>query len=115
MFSCFRASWVTPLAALAVAAAALPARGQGVGAPLPPVDTPPAAAAQTPDPRIEHLVTEDSQVRIEEERVRGQVQRIVVHPKIPGMPAYEIAAPTPGRGADPDPRAGKRIWWSLNF
>jgi len=105
-----------PLACLALAAAALPARGQAVGAPLPPIDPAPAtAAAQSPDARIEHLVTEDSQVRIEEERVRGQVQRIVVHPKVPGMPAYEIAAPTPCRGADPDPRAGKRIWWSLNF
>jgi len=104
------------LASVLLSTATLAARGQAVGGPLPPVEVAPAAAAaQAPDARIEHLVTEDSQVRIEEERVRGQVQRIVVRPKVPGLPAYEIAPPTPGRGADPDPRAGKRIWWSLNF
>ena len=99
-----------PLACLALAAAALPARGQGVGAPLPPVDTPPAAAAQTPDPRIEHLVTEDSQVKIEETRVRGVTRKIVVHSKIPGMGSYEIQPRDPSIDPENDHGAGMRLF-----
>jgi len=82
--------------------------------PLAPSDAPAADTAH--DARIEHLVTEDSQVRIEEERVRGQVQHIVVRPKLRGFGAYEIAPPAdPSREPGSDPRAGKRIWLSLGF
>ena len=55
-----------------------------------PVEAAPQPASKTKDAKIEHLVTEDSQVRIEEVRVRGVSKQIVVHSKIPGMGSYEI-------------------------
>jgi hypothetical protein len=71
------------------------------------------------EPRVERLVTQDESVRIEELRVRGQPQRIVVRPKI--GPEYEILVPAPGR--DPGSNragqradaAGQRVWSVLKF
>jgi hypothetical protein len=74
-----------------------------------------AATARVPEPQVLHQVTEDDKVRIEELRVRGQTRRLTVKPKIPGMDAYEIALPEPGRGPGDDPKAGQRVWFSLSF
>ncbi len=72
------------------------------------------------EPKVEVLVTEDDNVRIEELRVRGQVQRIVVTPKRGAGTAYQIltgdgsgsqpASPNATRGA-----VGQRVWHVLSF
>ena len=80
------------------------------GAPLPAIA--PAAKASTPDLRV----VEDDNVRIEETRSRGQLQRIVVHTRLGGVRSYEIIVGSPGR--DPSQErgaAGQRAWSVLNF
>ena len=72
------------------------------------VETAPAAPSK--DAKIEHLVTEDSQVRIEETRVRGVTKKIVVHSKIPGMGSYEIQPRDPGVDPANDKSAGMRLF-----
>jgi hypothetical protein len=69
-----------------------------------------AEVSKTPEAKVEHLVTEDSQVRIEETRVRGIITRIVVHPKIRGMGSYAIQPANPAVDRENDPAAGKRLW-----
>ena len=79
-------------------------------APLP--AAPPAAKTPAPDLRV----VEDDNVRIEETRSRGQLQRIVVHTRLGGMRSYEIIVGSPGR--DPSQErgaAGQRAWSVLNF
>ena len=77
--------------------------------PLPPVETA-ATGPHASDARIEHLVTEDSQVRIEETRVRGVTKKIVVHSKIPGMGSYEIQPRDPSIDPENDHGAGMRLF-----
>jgi hypothetical protein len=72
------------------------------------VETAPATKAK--DAKIEHLVTEDSQVRIEETRVRGVTKKIVVHSKIPGMGSYEIQPRDPSIAPENDHGAGMRLF-----
>lgn len=77
----------------------------------------PAAAAE---PKVELLIAEDDAVRIEELRVRGQVQRITVTPKTGGRVSYQIipgdssrdlaAGASASRGA-----VGQRVWNVLSF
>lgn len=75
-----------------------------------------AAAAQPPEPDVQRQVLEDDNVRIEELRVRGQPQRLVVQPKTPGVAAYEILPPDPGRDTTPARQgAGQRVWRVLSF
>lgn len=72
------------------------------------------------EPRAERRVAEDAHVRIEESRLRGESQRIVVQPKGGAgtiTRAYEIV---PSSGArDPSQRgrsqAGARVWQLLSF
>jgi hypothetical protein len=84
----------------------------------------PAAAQQSsssgaPEPKVQRIVVEDDAVRIEELRVRGQTQRIVVKPK--NAAEYEIVAPTGGRdpsqnrGNQQPGAAGQRVWNLLRF
>jgi hypothetical protein len=76
--------------------------------------------AQTVEPRVERRVLEDDGVRIEELRVRGQTQRIVVTPKVGVDRAYEILPvdasrdPSQGRGGSQGV-AGQRVWHVLSF
>jgi hypothetical protein len=79
---------------------------------------PPAPAASaagraiSPDLRV----VEDDNVRIEETRARGQLQRIVVHTRLGGARSYEIIVGSPGR--DPSQErgaAGQRAWSLLTF
>ena len=72
------------------------------------VETAPAAPSK--DAKIEHLVTEDSQVRIEETRVRGVTKKIVVHSKIPGMGSYELQPKDPSVAPENDHGAGMRTF-----
>jgi hypothetical protein len=74
-----------------------------------------SAAAQTPEPAVVRTVTQDDQVRIEETRVRGAVQRIVVEQKAGG--SYEIMPPsaTADPSRSPTPRSGERRWRLFSF
>jgi hypothetical protein len=78
-----------------------------------------AQAREVPEPKVERTVVEDDGARIEELRVRGQIQRIVVKPK--NAAEYEIVAPTGGRDpsqnrAGQQPGAGgQRVWNLLKF
>lgn len=69
-----------------------------------------APATRSNDAKVEHLVTQDSQVRIDETRVRGVTTKIVVHSKIPGMGSYEIQPRDPGVDPENDKRAGMRLF-----
>lgn len=75
---------------------------------------------QAVEPRVERRVLEDDGVRIEELRVRGQTQRIVVTPKVGVERAYEILPvdaardPSQGRGGSQGV-AGQRVWHVLSF
>ena len=88
-----------------------------------------AAAAEADDatvtgrqsePRIQHIVTEDDAVRIEELRVRGQLVKATVHPK-DGSPPYEIIVGDGSRELSTEGRnnsrgaTGKRVWQVLSF
>jgi hypothetical protein len=68
------------------------------------------AAAPSKDAKVEHLVAEDSQVRIEETRVRGVTKKIVVHSKIPGMGSYELQPKDPSLAPENDHGAGMRTF-----
>ena len=61
------------------------------------------------DAKIEHLVTEDSQVKIDETRVRGVTTKIVVHSKITGG-SYEIQPRDPSKPREQDAAAGMRTF-----
>jgi hypothetical protein len=79
-----------------------------------------AAMAQVPsrtEPEIKRVVVEDDKVRIEELRVRGQVQRITVSPKASGVRPYEIVPPDAGRDASQQSKglSGQRLWQLFSF
>ena len=85
-----------------------------------------AAAAQedkappVSEPKVERLVHEDDGSRIEELRVRGAAQRIVVNPKVGPKKGYEIitgdGSRDLGEGANTSRGAvGKRVWHVLSF
>lgn len=85
----------------------------------PPLLAPQAAASAASAPGAvgsTKTVIEDDAVRIEETRLRGQAQRVIVKNKIPGVKDYEIIVP--GGGKDPSQdrgAAGKRAWSFFNF
>jgi hypothetical protein len=68
------------------------------------------------DPAVVRTVIDDDGARIEELRVRGQAQRMVVQPKAEGAKEYEIV-PASG-GFDPSQQrdaSGQRVWKLLSF
>ena len=69
-------------------------------------EAPPAPGKEA---KVEHLVSEDSQVRIEETRVRGVTRKIVVHSKITGD-SYEIQPRDPSQAPEHDKAAGMRTF-----
>lgn len=85
-------------------------------APLPPAAVESAASAAQPgEPNVQRSVIEDDGNRIEELRVRGQTERIVVRLKDGGR-AYEILPANGGRDLSQDKRAiGQRVWSVLSF
>lgn len=81
---------------------------------------PPIIAAGTPEPAVRDVIIEDDAMRIEEQRVRGQLTRVTVSPKNSRAPAYEIQLPTPGQDVSgaPGPQrggAGQRVWRVMSF
>jgi hypothetical protein len=96
-----------------------------VAQPVPPAAPgvqPPSDAgepARAGEPAVRRTVIDDGRARIEELRVRGQLQKITVAPK-GNVPGYEILL---GDGVHPvgdDPgtsrgSAGKRVWNVLRF
>lgn len=75
---------------------------------------------RTAEPKVQHIVVEDKGSRIEELRVRGQTQRIVVTPKVGTNKRYEIIPADGSRemfdGANTSRgAAGKRVWNVLDF
>jgi hypothetical protein len=87
-------------------------------APVAAQEAPPAS--RVPEPNVQQLVVEDDGVRIEELRVRGQTQRIVVHPKKGLSKPYEIVPADRGRDMSQGAgsgraAAGQRVWPVLAF
>lgn len=115
-------------AAACVAALAAPAANAADAAPAPvrPAATPASGTTieeielgRAGEPNVKRTIIEDGRARIEELRVRGQLQKVTVEPK-GRAPGYEILlgdgthvfADDPGtsRGS-----AGKRVWNVLKF
>ncbi|OWQ87645.1 hypothetical protein CDN99_18850 [Roseateles aquatilis] len=108
------------LSALSVTAPAHAADAPAAPAPAKAPAEPPAQFRDVPDVKVEHIVQEDDKVRIEETRVRGLTQKVVVKNKDSKAPEYEILLGDTGRdiptrqGADRG-SAGQRVWRLLNF
>lgn len=78
----------------------------------------PALPEHVTDPSVQETVVEDDNARIDELKVRGRSQRIVVKPK--NGPAYEIIPPGSGPNISQGARGsngavGKRVWPVLSF
>ena len=73
-------------------------------------------ASKSSEPKVQRTIIEDDGVRIEELRVRGQTQRMVVRSKQGPGGTYEVV---PEAGRDPSSQdkgaAGKRVWNILAF
>lgn len=72
------------------------------------------------EPAVKRTVIEDEGTRIEELRVRGEAQRIVVTPKVGIRKSYEIMTGDGARDAfdgtgGARSSAGKRVWNVLQF
>lgn len=107
----FLTAQVTALAAAALLAAPAIHAQEASAAPAP---------ASTAEPKVQRIVLEDEGSRIEELRVRGNTQRIVVTPKVGTKRSYEIIADDGSRemfdGANTSRgAAGKRVWHILSF
>src|SRR3954452_21201950 len=119
--------------ALCLAAWAANAADATSPAPAGAASAPTQAAAATPpsttieeievgragEPNVRRTVIDDGRARIEELRVRGQLQKVTVAPK-GGAPGYEILLGdgTHTMGDDPGTSrgsAGKRVWNVLRF
>ncbi len=99
-------------AALAIAVAALTA-------PVAAAETEATASMAAGEPAVRHTVIEDGRARIDEVRVRGQLQRVTVDPK-GGAPSYEIITGDGSRdlseGTNTSRGAtGKRVWNVFRF
>jgi hypothetical protein len=134
--SAMKTSVVVAVAACAIGMAATAANAADAASASAPASavaaTPPSTTAYTTtatieeievgragEPNVKRTVIDDSRARIEELRVRGQLQKVTVAPK-GGAPGYEILL---GDGAHPigdDPgtsrgSAGKRVWNVFRF
>jgi len=107
---------------LVCALAAAPCWAQTEAVPATPAApaTPAPARAEPGEPNVKHTVIEDRGSKIDELRVRGQLQRVVVTPKVGVTKPYEIVISPSGR--DPfdgtggaHSAAGNRVWNVLNF
>ncbi len=73
-------------------------------------------ALAEPERDVKPRVVEDDNVRIEELRVRGQVQQIIVRNKRIAAPEYRILVPRGGQDPSKDRDAsGQRVWQLLSF
>jgi hypothetical protein len=85
-------------------------------------DAVPATEPRLPgEPEVKHIVLQDDHTRIEELRVRGVPQRIVVTSKVGGKDtSYEIITGDGSRDLSPGANTsrgatGKRVWRVLDF
>ena len=121
-----------PVTALLFACATCVAQSASAPAPAP---TPSSAAAAAParpapapasatdrgEPNVKHTVIEDDGSRIEELRVRGQTQRVVVTSKVGGgHTSYEIIMGNAGRNpvastGGATSAVGKSVWSVATF
>jgi hypothetical protein len=99
--------------ALVLALACAPCWGQTASAAAP-------EPTERGEPNVQHTVIEDKGSKIDELKVRGQTQHVIVTPKVGLTKPYEIVISPTGR----DPfdgtggartSAGKRVWNVLNF
>jgi hypothetical protein len=77
-----------------------------------------ARLAAPGEPAVQHAQVEDDAVKIDELRVRGQVQRLQVTPKTAGAPAYEIVPDrrqNAGTASGTHDATGQRVWTLLSF
>jgi hypothetical protein len=71
------------------------------------------------EPAVKRTIIDDGRARIEELRVRGQLQKVTVEPK-GRVPGYEILLGDGAHAVGDDPgtsrgSAGKRVWNVLRF
>ena len=97
----------------------LPAPAAVATPPAPPLDAVDQDKKGVAEPVIKRSVIEDRGARIEELRVRGQLQKVTVAPK-GDAPGYEILLGDSSRVFADDPgtsrgSAGKRVWNVLRF
>ena len=107
------------LALVCVCAFCGPCRAQTAPVQLPP-DAGAAEPADRNEPNVKHTVIEDEGSKIDELRVRGQVQHVIVTPKVGTHKSYEIIMNRSGRPTDDGTggatgAAGKRVWSVMNF
>jgi alpha-ketoglutarate-dependent taurine dioxygenase len=118
------AALTTPFASAADAPPALPAPAQAApaataaSAALPLEDVEPKPS-RFPEPAIKRTVIEDRTARIDELRVRGQLQKVTVSPR-GDVPGYEVligdSAHSGGEGpGSPRGATGKSVWNFLRF
>jgi hypothetical protein len=118
------AALATPFASAADAPPALPAPAQAApaataaSAALPLEDVEPKPS-RFPEPAVKHTVIEDRTARIDELRVRGQLQKVTVSPR-GDVPGYEVllgdSAHSGGEGpGTPRGATGKSVWNLLRF
>jgi hypothetical protein len=104
-------------ASLALAFAA-PLQAQEKAAPAAPAKA--AERGEPNEPNVRQTVLEDDGSRIEETRIRGNTQRIVVKPKVGTQKSYEIITSDGSRDLSDGVNtsrgaAGKRVWQVLSF
>lgn len=86
-----------------------------------PADTPREKAQPRHNQKIERTVIEDESTRIEELKVGGQTEKVIVQPKDSALPAYEIEPAHFARNRPGDSREGlsgtngKRFWNVFSF
>ena len=119
------ATLITPFASAADAPPpALPAPAQAAPAAAAasaalPLEEAEQKTSRFPEPAIKHTVIEDRTTRIDELRVRGQLQKVTVSPR-GDVPGYEVllgdSAHSGGEGpGTPRGATGKSVWNLLRF
>ena len=117
----------TSAVVVAAAVAAFLAHGANAAdaaAPPAPAASVPAPAADSErsragEPNVRVTVIDDGRARIEELRVRGQLQKVTVAPR-GNVPGYEVLLGDGAHAVGEDPgtsrgSAGKRVWNVLRF
>jgi hypothetical protein len=110
---------LSPFARAADAPPPLPAAPPASPSALPLDAEDPTPRKAVSEPAIKRTVIEDRSARIEELRVRGQLQKVTVSPK-GGVPGYEVLLGDGAHVIGDDPgtsrgSAGKRVWNVLRF
>ena len=111
---------MNPKLVLATLCIGAPCWAQPAPAAKPPLLAATTQPARDGEPAVKRMVIEDEGARIEELRVRGEAQRIVVTPKFGIRKSYEIITGDAARDAfdgtgGTRSSAGKRVWNVLQF